>query len=150
MKMPNLSTSLFIMFITSFLIQYYIMSWIMTNSFENVTNSVGKFYISFIMGLFMVLVELFMQESISIKNITLYILVISLIGIFIYFYRKQMWIGDKEYVSEMIEHHSMAVLTSEEILKKTDNPKVTNLATNIIEAQTREIEEMKELISTYA
>ena len=146
----SLSTSLFIMFLGSFLVQYYIMSWVMSNSFENITNSVGKFYLSVLMGLFMVLIELFMQQSVSMKNIPLYGLIIVLIGTFITFYRKQIWIGDKEYVSEMIEHHSMAVLTSEEILKKTQNPKVGSLATNILKAQTREIEEMKDLIATYA
>ena len=150
MKMPNLYSSLLIMFITSFLIQYYLMSWIMSNSFENVTNSVGKFYLSVLMGLFMVLVELLMTRPTTMANLMACFSILVFIGIFITFYKKQIFIGDKEYVSEMIEHHSMAVLTSEEILKKTQNQKVANLATSIVETQTKEIEEMKELIATYA
>ena len=150
MQMPNLNTSLFIMFITSFLIQYFLMSWIMSNSFENFTNSVGKFYLSVLMGLFMVLIELIMTRPITMSNLFVCFIIVILIGTFIYFYKKQIFNGDKEYVSEMVEHHSMAVLTSEEILKKTQDPKVANLATNIVETQTKEIQEMKELIATYA
>ena len=150
MQMSNFYTYLLIMFITSFLIQYFLMSWIMSNSFENITNNVGKFYLSVLMGLFMVLIELIMTRPITMSNIITCFFILILIGIFITFYKKQIFIGDKEYVSEMVEHHSMAVLTSEEILKKTKDPKVANLASNIVETQTKEIQEMKELIATYA
>ena len=47
----------------------------------------------------------------------------------------------------MIEHHSMALLTSEEILKKTDNYNVAKLAKNIIQTQQDEIRVMRELIN---
>jgi uncharacterized protein (DUF305 family) len=46
----------------------------------------------------------------------------------------------------MIEHHSMALLTSEEILKKTDNYDVAKLAKNIIQTQTDELRTMRELV----
>ena len=45
----------------------------------------------------------------------------------------------------MIEHHSMALLTSEEILKKTDNYDVAKLAKNIIQTQKDEIRVMETL-----
>ena len=145
MKMltTNLYTFLFIMFIISFIIQYFIMSWVMSNSMNNFTNSLGKFYLSVLMGLFMVLIELLMAEN---SNIFLYVIIIVLIVITIYFYRNQVFIGEKEYISDMIEHHSMAILTSEEILKKTDNAKVANLANRIIQAQNKEIQEMQQLL----
>jgi uncharacterized protein (DUF305 family) len=47
----------------------------------------------------------------------------------------------------MIEHHSMALLTSEEILKKTDNYNVAKIAKNIIQTQQDEIRVMRELIN---
>jgi uncharacterized protein (DUF305 family) len=47
----------------------------------------------------------------------------------------------------MIEHHSMALLTSEEILKKTDNYNVAKLGKNIIQKQKDEIREMKDLVN---
>ena len=51
-----------------------------------------------------------------------------------------------QYLNGMIEHHSMAILTSEEILKKTDNYDVAKLAKNIIQAQKDEIREMERLV----
>ena len=145
MKMTNtnLYPSLLIMFIGSFIVQYFIMSRVMSNSITNITNSLGKFYLSVLMGLFMVLIELLMAES---SAIFLYLFIIFLIVITIYFYRNQVFIGEKEYISDMIEHHSMAILTSEEILKKTDNAKVANLANRIVQAQTEEIQEMQQLL----
>jgi uncharacterized protein (DUF305 family) len=46
----------------------------------------------------------------------------------------------------MIEHHSMGLLTSEEILKKTDNYNVAKIAKNIIQTQQDEIKVMRELL----
>jgi len=46
----------------------------------------------------------------------------------------------------MIEHHSMALLTSEEILKKTNDYNIAKLAKNIIQTQTDEIRDMRKLL----
>jgi uncharacterized protein (DUF305 family) len=61
-------------------------------------------------------------------------------------YKKQLFIDDKNYLEEMIEHHSMALLTSNEIVGKTRDDKVKLIATNIIKTQEREIEQMKLLL----
>jgi hypothetical protein len=55
--------TLVLMFLGSFFIQYYLMSVIMSQSFENVRNSYGKFYLTVTMGLFMTLLEIFMHDS---------------------------------------------------------------------------------------
>jgi len=68
--------------------------------------------------------------------------------VFIYLYRNQYYIDQKEYLSEMIEHHSMAVLTSEQILQKDPSPRVKRLAENIMETQQQEIEYMRQLIAS--
>jgi uncharacterized protein (DUF305 family) len=62
-------------------------------------------------------------------------------------YRKQVAINDKQYLEGMIEHHSMALFTSEEILKKTNDYNIAKLAKNIIQTQTDEIKEMRDLIN---
>ena len=67
--------------------------------------------------------------------------------LFVYLYRKQFAIKDKQYLEEMIEHHSMALLTSEEILKKTDNYDIAKLAKNIKSQQTDELRVMNELLN---
>jgi uncharacterized protein (DUF305 family) len=46
----------------------------------------------------------------------------------------------------MIEHHSMALLQSEEILKKTDNYDVAKVAKKIIQSQNDEIQFMTDLL----
>jgi uncharacterized protein (DUF305 family) len=46
----------------------------------------------------------------------------------------------------MIEHHSMALLTSNKILEKTDNYNVSKLAKNIIQKQEDEIRDMKGIL----
>ena len=52
--------------------------------------------------------------------------------------------GDDEYMKAMIPHHSIAILTSERA--QISDPRVRKLADEIIEAQRREIAEMKYLI----
>jgi len=139
--------SMIIMFIFSFLIQYFLMPPIMVDSFENITNNIGKVYLSIIMGLFMVLVEIFMHDMhYGIVSFTKYGIIISMIILFIYLYRNQVAIKDKEFLKGMIEHHSMAVFMSEEILKKTDDYHIAKLAKNIIQTQNDELKEMKELL----
>ena len=66
--------------------------------------------------------------------------------LFTYLYRNQVYIDDTEYLNEMIEHHSMAILTSEEILQKTESTRVKKLAENIIDVQEKEIDYMIQLL----
>ena len=58
--------------------------------------------------------------------------------------RSQATVGDVSWMEAMIPHHSIAILTS----KRADirDPRVRKLADGIIEAQVREIGEMKRLI----
>lgn len=83
----------------------------------------------------------------SLSIIYYFSLVFALI-IFVYLYRNQSYIYDKDYLNEMIEHHSMALLTSEEILQKTGSDRVKRLAENIITTQQKEIEYMEQLAAT--
>jgi uncharacterized protein (DUF305 family) len=46
----------------------------------------------------------------------------------------------------MIEHHSMALFTSEEILKKTNDYNIAKFAKNIIQTQTDEIRDMRKIL----
>ena len=54
-------------------------------------------------------------------------------------------IGDLLWMKAMIPHHSIAILTSERA--DIQDPEVKKLANSIIEAQKREIEEMKQMIN---
>ena len=140
---------LYQMMIGSFLIQYFGMSAIMANSFNNITFSLGKFYISIIMALFMGLLEVAMFDfHMKTLNMFLYLCITFWLIVFIYLYRNQVFIYEKDYLQEMIEHHSMAILTSEEILDKEPPKRVKKLAENIIQVQQKEIEYMKQLLQS--
>ena len=139
--------SLWFMMIGSFIIEMIFMSSIMTNSYKNITFSVGKFYMSVIMALLMGLLEVLMYDiHMSVISLYYYLSLFFMLSVFIYLYRNQIYIRDKDYLEEMIEHHSMALLTSEEILQKTESERVKKLAENIITTQEKEIDYMKELI----
>ena len=145
----DLKQSLFIMISGSFIIQFVIMSALMTNNPLNIRSSVGKFYISVIMAILMGLLEVAMYDyHMSSISIFYYLFLGLILAIFVYLYRTQTYIYDKDYLNEMIEHHSMALLTSEEILQKTSSERVKRLAENIISTQQAEIEYMGRLLNT--
>jgi len=142
----KLSHSIIVMFVGSFIIQYLFMPAIMVNERGDITNNVGKFYVSVLMALFMIGLEIMMHDhQYSIFSSKLYIILIILISLFIYLYRSQSAIYDEQYLEGMIEHHSMGILTSERILNKTNNYQVAKLAKNIIQTQKDEIRIMKEV-----
>jgi uncharacterized protein (DUF305 family) len=66
-------------------------------------------------------------------------------GLALWLVRSQSTVEDVSYMKAMIPHHSIAILTSERA--NITDPRVRKLADEIIEAQRREIEEMKALIS---
>ena len=143
----KITHTMVIMFIGSFIIQYYLMSPIMVSNRIYITNNIGKAYIATIMGLFMVLLEVMMHDhQYHVFSTNFYIILAALLALFVYLYRKQVAINDRQYLEGMIEHHSMALLTSEQILNKTDNYDVAKLAKNIIQQQEDEIREMRELL----
>ena len=133
------------MFIGMFIIQYVFMSYMHTNKLENITSSLGKIYMSMIMSLFMVLLDALMKRKF---NRPTFFYLLALLLIFIGLYKKQIWIDDKNYLREMIEHHSMALFTSKSILEKTRNPAVINLATHILTSQEKEIADMQYLLKS--
>ena len=59
--------------------------------------------------------------------------------------RSQATVGDVAYMKAMIPHHSIAIMTSERA--RISDPRVRQLADEILEAQVREIDEMKALIA---
>jgi hypothetical protein len=147
MKMNSIFPSVIWMISISFIIQYYIMSYITVNNFSNIINSLGKIYMSSIMAIMMGLAEVFMFDIMnnSIHLIYYYILFL-LLAILYLLYSMQFGINDDEYLKEMIQHHEMAIKSSIEIEDKTSNYKVKKFAKNIINGQEDEIKYMKKLL----
>ena len=144
----RITHSMLVMFVGSFIVQYFLMPPIMVSNFSYITNNIGKAYLATIMALTMVAVEVMMHDhQYHVLSVNWYAILFALLAMFTYLYRKQIAINDKQYLEGMIEHHSMALFTSEEILKKTDNYDVAKLAKNIIQTQTDELQVMTNLLS---
>ena len=140
-----MNTNMLYMFIGMFLIQYIIMGFVMTDRLDNINHSTGKIYMGIIMGLFMVLLDMLLGPMFNVQHFTM---MFGLTLVFIYLYRIQFGVDDKNYIREMIEHHSMALLTSKNILEKTKNPAVINYATKILVGQENEIADMNYLLKS--
>ena len=148
MMSMSLSYSVGYMIVTGFLTNYFIMSNVMTNDFTNITNSLSKIYISLVMAFIMGFLEVLMhdmhQKTVSVNY---YISLFLCFGASLWLYRKQIAVNEVNYLREMIEHHDMALFTSKNLLEKPNmSPKVREFATKIVDTQTKEIDEMKQLI----
>jgi Domain of unknown function (DUF305) len=143
----KITHTMILMFVSGFLIQYFIMPPIMVSNMQYITNNIGKAYLASIMGLLMIITELMMHDhQYHVLSVNWYAILFALLALFTYLYRKQIYINDKQYLEGMIEHHSMALLTSNEILKKTNSYDIAKLAKLIISQQTDEIIIMRELL----
>jgi len=143
----NITRVMIILFISSFIIHYFFIPLIMVNSTMYFTNHIGKIYQSIIVGIFTVIIETMIKDyQYNVLSNSLYALLFGLLATFIYLYRTQVAINDKQYLEAMIEQYSMSLLLSESIVKKTDNYDIAKLAKNNISQQTDEIRTMGELV----
>ncbi|AYN69686.1 DUF305 domain-containing protein [Euzebyella marina] len=78
------------------------------------------------------------------KNSLIVGLSLLIMGLATYLVRYQKPINDVKWMKAMIPHHSIAILTSERA--NITDPEVKRLADDIIEAQRKEIAEMKSMI----
>ena len=129
-----------IMCIGMFITHFLIIRIIMTHMPQNITFNISKFYISIIIQ---VIIYDYNTHFISVQY---YLTFIFAIAIFIYLYRTQTYVLDKDYLNELIENHSIEILTSEEILQKTNSKRVKKLAENIIATQEAEIKHIRQII----
>lgn len=107
-----------------------------------------RFWMAFVMGAAMAIIMLgFMWSMYKNKRINMAILAGSVIvfAVTLWLVRSQETVGDVAYMKAMIPHHSIAILTSERAHIK--DPAVRKLADGIIDAQVREVTEMKRLIA---
>lgn len=97
------------------------------------------------MTLFMILVN---HDMFKYNSILIFILII-LITLILYFIRNQIFVSDIQYLNSMIPHHSMAILMSKKIKEKTKNKKIQQLANQIIDSQTKEIQLINDILKEY-
>jgi hypothetical protein len=126
------------MFFGMFLISL-MMTPIMINNLADYRLSLNQIYMASFMAFAMVLLEATMHPMPAAAWL---VVVIGMVGSIIA-YRSQWLVGDREYIADMIPHHSMAVLTSRQRLERSSNRRVKMLAETILNAQTKEIALMK-------
>ena len=137
-----------IMFVACFVIQYLVMSAIMTNELRDVTNSIGKAYMALFMAASMVSIDVVMHDiRYNSRSTKMYIGLFIGMATLVYLYRTQAYVTDKQYLNGMLEHHSIALQTSNQILKKTSDYNVAKLAKQIVQQQTDEIREMRVILT---
>ncbi|OXT18038.1 DUF305 domain-containing protein [Bacillus sp. OG2] len=114
---------------------------------DHIFYSETRVYMALIMGSAMAIVMLlFMWKMYKNKQLNYMILAGSALvfSVSLWLVRSQATIDDTAWMKAMIPHHSIAILTSERA--GISDPRVKKLSEDIIEAQRREIEEMKKLI----
>lgn len=112
------------------------------------------FYISLTLiysGLFMASNMVWGQQIIHFINTGHLNTFVLLIGIFmtillVFLLRKQIFVDENQYLKRMITHHSTALTTSYEILNKSNDNKIKDIAKEIIKTQEIEIKQMKALL----
>ncbi|NVN18526.1 DUF305 domain-containing protein [Muricauda sp. HICW] len=128
-------------------ISMYITMYFNTYELSHVFFSWTRMYMTFIgIGGMAIIMFLFMKNMYSnkTKNLTIVLGSLILMSVSTYLVRKQVPIEDVKWMKAMIPHHSIAILTSTRAELK--NPEVKQLAQEIIEAQRKEIKEMKLMI----
>jgi uncharacterized protein (DUF305 family) len=118
-----------------------------TYRIDHVFFSESRTYMALVMGASMAAVMMaFMWHMYDNRRLNAAILAGAALvfGVSLWLVRSQASVGEVSWMKAMIPHHSIAILTSERA--HITDPRARRLADQIIEAQRREIEEMKALI----
>ena len=136
-----------LMLLLSF-VQMYAVMFINVAQWDHVMLSATRTYMTLLMIAPMAIVMLlFMWKMYKNKSLNILILIVSTIvfAATLGLLRTQTPIKDVQYMKAMIPHHSSAIMVSE--AATFEDPETAQLAKDIIEAQKREIAQMKEMIS---
>ena len=106
-----------------------------------------RMWMALMMGMAMIVIMLgFMWGMYKSLATKVFVMIAALVGfaLFLFLARSQQTVGDESWMTAMIPHHSIAIQTSS--YAEISDPRVRKLADEIIEAQLREIAEMKMLL----
>jgi hypothetical protein len=126
----------------------YAVMYARVDSLDHVYLSLNQAYMAGLMVAPMLLIMLATMGSmfrIKPLNIALVILGVALVVLFLLLIRTQAGVGDRQFLRSMIPHHSGAILVCQEAGLR--DAQSLRLCEEIIEAQRREISEMKELLA---
>ena len=135
------------MIATSTVVMFGLM-YLNTFAIDHVVWSQTRVWMALLMGAVMAVIMLLFMLKMYKNRATNIAIIIGAVAVFVgslWLVRSQATVGDVDYMRAMIPHHSIAIMTSSRAHIK--DPKVRQLADQIIEAQVREIGEMKALIA---
>lgn len=135
------------MIATSTVVMFGLM-YLNTYALDHVFYSQTRMWMALVMGAVMALIMLaFMLKMYPSRKANAGIAIASVVvfAASLWLVRSQQTVDDVSYMKAMIPHHSIAIMTSERAHIR--DPRVRKLADGIIEAQVREIAEMKQLIA---
>lgn len=135
------------MIATSTVVMFGLM-YLNTYVWSHIEYSQTRMWMAFVMGATMALIMLgFMWGMYKSLRVNVGIVAGSIVvfALALWLVRSQETVDDVSYMKAMIPHHSIAIMTSERAHLK--DPEVRKLADGIIDAQVREITEMKRLIA---
>ena len=144
---------IFIMILV-FVIQYFVMSWLTTNSSSNITTSLNKIYLGTIYGLMTGFVYVLLMDFKQgfLTNCSYYMGLGIGIGVLMYAYKNQLGITNNDWANSMIELQSNGIMLSkkmsEQIPTSVDSNqfKSVEFAKYIVEIQQEQINFLKNQI----
>lgn len=123
-----------------------ILMYLKTYAFDHIFWSETRACMAVLMGATIAIIMLiFMLGTYSNKPANLAISGGAVFAICLWLVRSQATVGEVSWMKAMVPHHSIAILTSERAT--IEDPRVRELAHEIIKAQRNEIAEMKALIA---
>lgn len=125
----------------------FVLMYLNTYVLEHVLWSETRSWMALLMGSCMAIIMLGFMLSMyknTLVNVAIFAGSAIVFTLSLWLVRSQATVGDVEYMRAMVPHHSIAIMTSERA--QITDPRVRKLADEIIEAQRREISEMKYLI----
>lgn len=126
----------------------YALTYLNTFELGHVRWSETRVYMALIMGSAMAAIMLTFMLHMHRNwkaNVAIYFASAAVFVASLLLVRSQITVQDVSYMRAMIPHHSIAILTSERA--EISDPRVRELAEEIIETQRREIDEMNRLIA---
>lgn len=135
------------MIVTSTVVMFVLM-YLNTYQLEHVELSETRAYMALLMGAAMAIIMLgymFKMYRSRTRNFAILAGSMFLFMAALWLVRSQETVSDVSYMKAMIPHHSIAILTSRRAHIR--DPRVRELADQIIDAQLKEIAEMKQLIA---
>ena len=136
----------FAMIITSTIVMFGLM-YLNTYQPDHIYFSETRAYMALVMGATMAVIMLVFMLGMYANRVANAAILIGSVVVFaaaLWLVRSQATVDEVSWMKAMIPHHSIAILTSERA--HISDPRVRKLADGIIEAQRREIDEMKALI----